>query len=171
MSKRSELKTQSEFLLPASVIDKQDAARLVEEMERVDSVMTSDKVRARFRKNVAETPALSEHLTAFLEMNHLAITESKVRTQLVKQLRTMKDTLPVVHMTFATEADPESLQHIVAWLRETVHPQAVVSVGLQPSLVAGVYLRTANHVFDLSIRGKLKAQRGALEKELGAVRG
>lgn len=171
MSKKSELKAQSEFLLPASIIDKQDAARLVEEMERIDSIMTSDKVRDRFRKNTTETPALSEQLSAFLELNHLTITESKVRTQLVKQLRTMKDTLPVVHMTFATDADPESLQHIVAWLRETVHPQAVVSVGLQPSLVAGVYLRTANHVFDLSIRGKLKAQRGALEKELGAVRG
>ncbi len=171
MSKKSELKTNSEFLLPASIIDKQDAARLVEEMERVDSTMTSDKVRARFRKGKAEAPVLSEHLTAFLDINQLDIADSKKRTQLVKQLRAMKDSLPVVHMTFATEADPESLQHIVAWLRETVDPQAVISVGLQPSLVAGVYLRTANHVFDLSIRGKLKAQRGALEKELGAVRG
>jgi F0F1-type ATP synthase delta subunit len=171
MSKKSELKAHTDFVLPTSVMDKQDVARLVEEFEGVDATMNSDRVRARFRKTSPQIPAMSDQLTEFIEKNEIDIEDAKVRTQLVKQLRSMKDAVPVVHMTFATETDPESIEHIVAWLRETVDPQAVISVGLQPSLVAGVYVRTANHIFDLSIRGKLKEQRGALEKELGAVRG
>jgi F0F1-type ATP synthase delta subunit len=74
-------------------------------------------------------------------------------------------------MTFAVTADPESLQQLALWLRTTINPQAVIAVGLQPSLVAGVYLRTPNHVHDLSLRAMLKNGRGLLVEELGALRG
>jgi F0F1-type ATP synthase delta subunit len=63
------------------------------------------------------------------------------------------------------------LQELIAWLRSSVHPQAVISVGLQPALVAGVYLRTPNHVHDLSMRAVLKKSRGLLTKELEALHG
>ena len=74
-------------------------------------------------------------------------------------------------MTFAVSADRESLSQIAHWLRESVHPQAVISVGMQPALVAGVYMRTPNKVFDLSLRGALSGQHGALVKELETYRG
>ena len=83
----------------------------------------------------------------------------------------MKDKVPVIHMTFAVQADPTSLQQIVQWLRSSVHPQVVISVGLQPSLVAGVYMRTPNHVRDLSLRTLLTGQHEVLVKELEALRG
>ena len=72
--------------------------------------------------------------------------------------------------TFASEADRESLGQLALWLRTSVHPQAVIDVGLQPGLVAGVYLRTANRVFDLSLKGALKQGRGILASDLEALR-
>jgi hypothetical protein len=60
---------------------------------------------------------------------------------------------------------------LAQWLRTSIHPQAVIAVGLQPALVAGVYLRTPNHVKDLSLRAKLESSRGLLLKEVEKLRG
>ena len=73
-------------------------------------------------------------------------------------------------MTFAVPADRESLRYIVQWVRTSVHPQALLQIGLQPALVAGVYLRTPNRVHDFSLRAALNGQHDALVKELGALR-
>jgi F0F1-type ATP synthase delta subunit len=104
-----------------------------------------------------------------LTLNKLSLEKSTERTELIRQLHIFKDNVPVIHMTFAVEADTESLGQIAQWLRESIHPQAVIAVGLQPGLVAGVYLRTPNHVHDLSLRTKLRTSRGVLLKELEAL--
>ena len=86
-------------------------------------------------------------------------------------LRILKDKVPVLHMTFSVTADVESLQTLTQWVRNSVHPQAVIAVGLQPSLVAGVYLRTPNHIHDFSVRGALEGRHGLLIEELETLRG
>lgn len=167
---KAEVKSYASFVLPGSVVSRADVSRLVSEAERVDGELTTLAVRKKVGKAAAIVPTMSQSLTEFLAQNKIDLTESKVRSELVKQLRLLKENVPVIHMTFAVEADTESLQRITSWLRESVHPQAVVATGLQPALVAGVYLRTPNHVHDLSLRGKLKEQRGVLVKELEALR-
>ena len=165
------VKTADNFILPPSVVTKVDVSRLVSEVERLDSELTTAAVRAK--TGVAQTiqPTVSEQLAAFMTQNRVVFDTAQIRTNLVKQLRILKEKVPVIHMTFAVQSDPESLRQIVQWLRSSVHPQAVISVGLQPSLVAGVYLRTPNHVHDLSLRTLLTGQHDVLVKELEALRG
>jgi len=74
-----------------------------------------------------------------------------------------------MHMTFATVADPESLQKLVDWIRQEIHPQALLHVGLQPALVGGVYLRTPNHIHDFSLRQLLADKRSIIVDELNAA--
>ncbi len=157
---------QSALILPPNVVSKADVARLVVELERVDNELTTNAVRSKVGAEPAALPPMSQQLVDFLQGNKLAITGAPERTGLLRQLHVLKDTLPVVHMTFAVEADRESLGQIALWLRESVHPQAVIEAGLQPGLVAGVYLRTTNRVFDLSLRGALKGGRDILTSEL-----
>jgi hypothetical protein len=164
-------KTFADFVLPASVVTKIDVSRLVTELERVDNDLTTAAVRAEKGGPAVAAPVLSQQMTDFLTQNQLNIENSKDRMDLIKQLRLLKDAVPIIHMTFAVTADPESLQQLALWLRTTINPQAVIAVGLQPSLVAGVYLRTPNHVHDLSLRAMLKNGRGLLVEELGALRG
>lgn len=161
----------TEFVLPSSVVTKVDVAHLVSEIERVDDELTTATVRAKAGANQVGQLSLSPQLTEFMNQNKLRPNNSKERTELIKQMRLMKDKLPTIHMTFAVEADRQSLQQLVAWLRASVHPQAVIAVGLQPALIAGVYLRTSNQVRDLSLRAMLKGSRGLLLKDLEALRG
>lgn len=171
MTTKGTAKTYTDFILPPTVVSKLDVSRMVAEAERIDNQLTTEAVRMKVGTASQTLPAMSEVLNDFLTQNELVLTDSRVRTELIKQLRLLKDKIPTIHMTFAVTADRESLQQLVAWLRQSVHPQAVIAVGLQPALVAGVYVRTANHVHDLSLRAALEGSRGLLAKELEALRG
>lgn len=168
----SKVLTYSEFTLPPAVVSKVDVSRMIHEFEQLDNELTSIAVRAKVGAGGQPSLAISEPLTEFLRLNNLKVDEDgRKRSELVKQLTLLKDKVPVIHMTFAVTADRESLQQLAAWLRGSIHPQAVISVGLQPALVAGVYVRTPNHVHDLSLRAKLRSSRDILTKELEAIRG
>ena len=167
----SEVKDHTEFVIPPSIVSKADVSRLVREFESLDNALTAQSVREKANAAPQDLPPQSPQLQAFLEANPVDLENSNTRTAYVKQLRALKNKVPVMNMTFAVVADPESLQQLSAWVRGSVHPQAVIEAHLQPALVAGVYLRSPNHVFDLSVRNKLKSKRGELEKELGALRG
>jgi F0F1-type ATP synthase delta subunit len=164
-------KTYADFALPPALVTRRDVSRLVDEVERIDNEMTAATVRAKTGAPSQESSGHSEQLDEFLQQNSLSLDNDHERTELVHQLRTLKDKVPIIHMTFAVEADRESLGQLVKWLRESVHPQAVIAVGLQPALVAGVYLRTPNHIHDLSLRAKLEGSRDVLVKELETYRG
>lgn len=161
----------TDFVLPQNLVSKLDVAHLVRDAERVDNQLTEASVREKTGAEHGESPSYSDQLSAFLEANHLSFEDSTVRTHIIQELRQLKDKVPIIHMTFSSEADRESLETLAKWLRDSVHPQAVIEDGLQPSLVAGVYLRTPNHVHDLSMRAMLRNSRELLAKELEAARG
>lgn len=164
-------KPYAELALPPSVVSKIDVSHLVGEAERVDNEMTASSIRVKTGSPVQPAPAMSQQLVDFLAANGLELGDSRERSDLIKQLHLLKDNVPIMHMTFAVEADRESLGKLAAWLRNSVHPQAVIDVGLQPALIAGVYLRTPNHVHDMSLRAIFEGHRGELVKELEALSG
>lgn len=153
------------FALPPALVSKIDLARLIREVETVDGSLEAQKVRG-YQKEQMRMPTLSRSLSDFLELNKLDILDNQKRMILKEQLRVLKDKIPVIHLTFATEVDPESLEYLVAWIRKELHPQALVSIGLQPSLIGGVYIRTPNHVHDLSMRALFKGKSSVLVKDL-----
>ena len=164
-------KTYADFILPPTVVTKVDVSRLVAELERVDTEIAAVVIRAKTGSQDRTMPILSEQLTDFLRQNQLKLDTGQSRAELIKQVRLMKDKVPVLHMTFAVPTDTASLQQLTQWVRTSIHPQAVIVTGLQPGLVAGVYLRTPNHVHDFSLRAALNGQHDALVTELESYRG
>jgi len=158
------------FVVPHRVISRVDVAHLVRDAEQLDNDFTSAKVRAKAGAEKAPELQVTELLTEFLKENRLKLKDSQDCSMLVKELRLLRDESPVIHMTFSVEADHQSLEQVVQWLRSSIHPQALLAVGLQPGLIAGVYLRTPNHVLDLSLRSRLASSRVVLQKELEALR-
>lgn len=163
--------TYTDFVLPSNVVTRIEVSRLVTEVERVDNEMTAATVKNKIGSQGSAQPVLSDQLTEFLTQNKFSLEDGKDRSALIKQLRKLKEKVPIIHMTFSVTADRQSLEKLALWTRESVHPQAVIDVGLQPALVAGVYLRTPNHVHDLSLRAKLDGSRDILTQELESLRG
>lgn len=162
--------TQTGFVLPKTLVTRIDLSRLIRELESVDNQLSAERIRASEGSQI-RVPTLSDQLKDFLMQNKLQISTSQQFAELIKQLRILKEKTPVIHLTFAAAADPESLQWLAEWIRKEIHPQALLSVGLQPSLVAGVYIRTPNHVHDFSLKGTLNKHRDLLVKELEGLRG
>lgn len=160
----------TEFILPPSIVSRVDLSRMVTELEWLDNELTSLAIRNQ-APHQTQMPVLSEGLREFVELNKFELTESKTRSAIIAQLRVLKNKAPIVHMTFAVSADRESLQQLTAWVRNEVDPHALIAVGLQPGLVAGVYVRTPNHVHDFSLRAKLDGRHDLLINELETLRG
>lgn len=171
MSKIKSTKSYQDYVLPFGIVSKTDLARLVVEFERYDNELTAVAVRTKSKsKTPHNAPAMSANLSDFIESNSLSLANSKDRVAILRQLRILKQKAPVIHMTFATTADPQSLEKLAQWLRTNIHPQAVINVGIQPDLVAGVYMRTPNHVHDFSLRGQLRDKRSILVNEIRGLR-
>lgn len=160
----------TKFVLPPSIVSRVDVSRLVSELEQIDNQLTAISVRTRVGVADQVNPTLSPQLAEFLAGNQLTLKTSKLRSELIAQMHLLKDKVPTIHMTFATTADVESLSELAAWLRASIHPQTVISIGLQPALVAGVYLRTPNHVHDLSLRAAVRSARSTLRQQMGQLR-
>lgn len=167
----SEMNPAATFVLPANVVTKVDVSRLVTEMEQLDNDLVTRDVHTKAGVPIMNQLTLSEPLRDFLVVNKIEIGSSQQRALLIKQLRQFKLTAPVVHVTFAAPADLESLRKIAAWFRASVHPQSIISVGLQPSLIGGVHVRTPNHVHDFSLRARLAGHRDIITREVEAIRG
>ncbi len=160
-----------QLILPPSLVTRLDMSRLVSEVEQLDADMTSIIARSKSGVKTEVSPVLSDQLTDFLAANQIAIADQSQRRLLITSLRKLKDQAPVVHMTFATTADQDSLSQIADWLRRSVHPQCLLVVGLQPGLISGAYIRTTNQVHDLSVRAKLADSRHLLVEAVEAISG
>jgi G3E family GTPase len=156
------------LLLPMTVTGHAHLAKLVRELETVENDLESQK--AHSRDQTPTIPPMSQALADVIELNKVDITKTQQRMQLKSRLGYTKDRAPTMHFTFAVQADPESLQQLAEYVRREIHPQALISVGLQPELVGGVYLRTPNHVHDFSLKQRLHDQRGLISQALEQLR-
>ena len=155
------------LVLPSALITRADLARLVREIESVDNEIEAQKARNHTTgKKEIHMPGVSQGLNDFAELNKLDLTDDQSRMLVKEQMKAIKDKAPVIHLTFATEADQMSLKQLVEYIRGSLHPQALLHVGLQPALVGGVYMRTPNHVHDFSIRAKLAQSRGVIQQDI-----
>lgn len=162
--------SETNLVLPASVITKADLTRLLREIEQLESDLTTASVQQKLGRSPAAAPELSPQAADFLATRDDVFEQPQVRAECIKQLRALKDNAPMIHMTFASSPDRNSLQRLVDWLREKVHPQALIAVGLQPELIGGVHVRTTNHMHDMSLRAQLAGHRDVITQELEAIR-
>jgi F0F1-type ATP synthase delta subunit len=156
--------------LSNSVISPSDVARLERELNSLDDFFVAAK--ARQTGTSMQLPKLTRVLNQLAKDNNVNLLEAAERQRLAKALKLAYDQAPTLHVSFATEASPKAMEKLVVWIRSNIHPQALIQVGLQPSIAAGCFLRTANKTFDLSLRATMKKSEPQLLKLIaGAIHG
>lgn len=159
------------LLLPTNLVTSHDLKRLVVELESISSEIVTKSIHERIGHENNNQIVMSDVLARCVDLNGIDIYNQESREELLAEVRRLKDDAPVVHITFATNAKQEALSKLVEWLREKIHPQAIIDVGLQPNLIGGAYVRTTNKVFDLSMRAQLAESRQVIVKDLEALGG
>lgn len=152
--------------LPTVVASRRDVIRLHREVRTFIDIVTQSIMR---HENPIKYPAISEQLRAIATANQVDLRDTKHTEKLLDLLEDVKEHAPSVHISFPTEPTADILEKLVAWFRTEVDPHAVIQVGLQPTIAAGVVVRTPNHQFDFSLRRHLYANRKKLGEALERV--
>lgn len=159
-----------ELKLPNSIVSKTDVVRLQRELNSLEDFFVG--AAARTAGTAIQPPRLTRQLDSLAKENEYNLLDSDSRRQLAEALRQLIKNAPCLHISFAAEPSAKPLEQIITWLRQNIHQQALVQVGLQPSIAAGCVLRTSNKVFDMSMRTSLKKQQPYLVKLIvGAIGG
>lgn len=167
MSNAVKLTEVAALVLPPSLIGRTDILRVLREVEALDQDLSGQAIRNPGQP--LTIPTLSQAVAQAVELNKINLSDPDSRQVLVTSLRGAKDA-PSVQLTFASEPEPEIVQDLAAWIRTNLHPQALLAIGLQPALVGGVVVRTPDHIYDFSLRGRFKAALPTLVKDMAAAR-
>jgi F0F1-type ATP synthase delta subunit len=156
--------------LPSDLIGLADIARLTRELNSLNDFFAGAKTRTA--GTALPPPKVSRVLNNMANDNKINLLNEDERTRLQKSLGEIYAHAPSMHISFAVEPSPKALEKILVWVRQNIHPQALLQVGLQPGIAAGCMLRTTNKVFDMSLRSDLQKQSGYLTQLIrGAVDG
>jgi F0F1-type ATP synthase delta subunit len=156
--------------LPPSVIGQPEVLRVTRELEALNDFFVG--ADARKGGTPIQPPRLSRILDQLAKQNAYNLLESAHRAQLLSSLEELPKKAPILHISFASEPPPKVMETILIWMRQNIHPQTLLTVGLQPSIAAGFVLRTPNKWFDMSMREYLRKQVPNLAKLIaGAVDG
>lgn len=160
----------SDFRLPLSVYGRAEITRMQRELGRIDDFF----VDAAKRKPGASItpPRITRVLDEIARSNKINLLEANGRKILADTLERVLGEAPRLHISFAAEPSPRAFETILSWFRKNVHPNTLISIGLQPAIAAGCVVRTSNKIFDFSISAQLKKQEDYLYKLMvGAGRG
>jgi hypothetical protein len=155
-----------ELKLPTVIASRKDIIRLHREIRAFIDAVTQSIMR---HDNPVQYPAISEQLRALAVANQVDMRDPKNCEGMLERLDYLKEHAPSIHISFPTEPTAEVLERLVTWFREEVDPNVVIQVGLQPTIAAGVVVRTPNHQFDFSLRRHLYANRQKLGEALQRV--
>ena len=136
--------------LPLSVVQRGEVGRLINELAALDESLLQLGLR-RSGSPVA-LPKTSRLLEQTAQLNKLNLLQTADRQRLQSFLTAVREKAPVLHISFSVDPTPVFLEKLITWLRREIHPQVLLSIGLQPNLGAGCALRSTNKYFDFSLR-------------------
>jgi F0F1-type ATP synthase delta subunit len=145
-----------ELKLTTNIVSQVDVARITRELKDLDDFFVA--ANARQAGTPMQPPKLTRLLDQLARDNNFNLLEEEHRKALYNALELVGAKAPVIHISFAAEPSPKALEKVLVWFRTNTHPQALLQVGLQPMIAAGCVVRTANKVFDMSLRNHLNEQ-------------
>jgi hypothetical protein len=166
VSKAVKLDGDTTFGLPPALIGRPDVSRLLREIEKVDYELESQEIRTPGQP--LSIPNMSRALTEAITLNNIDVANMLERKRMLESLREAKEKAPNVQITFAVDPAPDITSQLVAWIRSNLHPQALITVGLQPAIIGGCIVRTPDHIYDFSLRKRFKDEQPNLIQAIKA---
>ncbi len=151
--------------LPLQVASPVDVGRMQRELTAINEQLT----QAELRDDNSETrlPKTTNLLDQTLQLNTLDLTNAGQRQQLLTFLTTVKTKAPLLHISFSADPSTSFIDLLLTWLRKELHPNLLITIGLQPNIGAGCIVRSTNKYFDFSLRQDFAGKRDLLLDKLG----
>lgn len=155
---------ENNLVLPLLAARPVDIGRLAKELESIDNTLHQQAIRKE--THASKMPPTSRLMDQLVESNKIDLLEAVNRKLLAEFLVQVRQKAPVMHMSFSADPSSAFLEKLVAWLRKEIHPNVLLTIGLQPNIGAGCILRTTNKHFDMSLRQNFAGKRDLLMAKL-----
>ena len=150
--------------LPPLVVGPVEISRLRRELAAIDETLLEHTLRKKGGSaRMLKTSQLMDQLADLNELNLLHKTD---RERLHRFLEAVASRAPVLHISFSADPSPAFLEKLMSWLREKIHPQVLVTIGVQPTIAAGCIVRSPNKYFDFSLRQDFTDKRELLLEQI-----
>lgn len=157
-------KAENRIELPFSAVTRADIGRLLRETESVDNFLRQAAIRQP--GTTVKLPRTSRLYDEIIAANKLNMLQESDRQNLYTSLQQIYKESPVLHMSFGTDPSPIFLQKLIRWIRQNIHPQALLQIGLVPNIGAGCVVRTNNKFYNFSLRERFTEARPMLISKL-----
>ncbi len=157
----------TKMVLPVQVAGMVDIGRLIRELQQIDNVVLQLTLKANGGE--VKMPKTSRLMDQTTQLNHLNLLEQTHRDALKGFLENVRENSPIIHMSFSADPPANFIEKIMGWLRREIHPQLLLTVGVQPTIGAGTIVRTANKQFDFSLRTDIENKRSMLLEKISAA--
>jgi F0F1-type ATP synthase delta subunit len=151
--------------ITTEITSKQDITRVHRELRNYLDIITQSALR---HDNPIKYPSISDNLRGIVIENKIDLKQEKECQRLLSELESIAKHAPVVHISFSNDPEPEMLYKLIQWFRDKINPNIFIQVGVQPTIAAGVVIRTPNKHFDFSIRRHLYNNKSKLAEALKA---
>lgn len=152
--------------MPILVTTPADVGRLARELEVIDNALLQLGLRAAATE--IKMPRTSRLMDQLVQINSLNLLLPADRALLQRYLVAIRSKAPVLHMSFSSDPAPAFIEKVMVWLRREIHPELLLTIGLQPTIGAGCVVRTNNKYFDFSLRQDFVKKRQLLLEALVA---
>ncbi len=152
-----------ELKLPITLASKNDVSHLHRELRLFMDMSMQSAMR---HDNPIKYPAITPMLRDLATLNQIDLRSEVACETLLAELASLKENIPVVHISFPRDPSVAVLQRLVEWFRREVDPRIVIQVGLQPTIAAGMVVRTPNKQYDFSLRRHLYNNQSKLMEAL-----
>jgi len=154
----------AKFKLPALVAGQVEVARLIRELDQINDSLL--QLNLRSGGSSVKIPKTSYLMEKTIQLNKLNLLHKTDRATLARNLKSIHDKAPVMHISFGAEPSSAFVEKLMNWLRGEIHPELLLTIGLQPTLGVGCIVRTTNKYFDLSLRQNLLGKHDLLKTKL-----
>ncbi len=159
---------QPDLHLPIAIVGRMDVARLLRELDALDNFLEAAVLREP--NDNPKLPKTSRLFDEMIQQNKLEPLLEADRRAMREFLEKIRNSAPLMHMSFSSDPSPLFLQKLVTWLRTNIGPTVLLQVGLQPTIGAGCILRTTNRHFDFSLRQKFVKEKNTLINKLHTLK-
>lgn len=146
--------------LPGGIVTRADTGRLCEEVEALDNFLNQAAVREP--GTAVQLPKASRLFDEIVAINKLNLLQKVDRERLLKFLQGVRTKAPTLHISFNVDPSAVFQQNLITWIRQQIHPETLLQIGLYPSIGAGCVVRATNKFYDFSFRQKFTDQKQLL---------
>jgi len=144
--------------LPASIVSAQDLTMVIREIQDYTAWATHETIKQKTgsKRPLAPAPELTVAAT------ELVGTWSKTKgasadsyRQLIEALERIAKKAPTITITLAGPAPQHVKEHIVAWCRDNLSDNILVTFKFNRTILGGMVVRAGSHIYDWSLHRKL----------------